>query len=278
MTIGTRHLHKLRTWVRNLSGWRLVLAGAIGAGLLMAPLSARGQIGLDPCCAIISAGLSTISGLLKNAVGQPLAQIQQLRQQAADFERQVIYPAAAVSQARQVAGQLEGAMQQMTQISRTAVNSASLPEAQQLERTLLSRDPQQIGGVAQNYAAVFGAVMPAADAPQPVRDLVDMSDAEAQAALKKAIKIDALAEVEIEAARQINQQIESAAPGSAPILDAQAAAWCVRANAYSQSAIAELVRLRSVELANTGADLKLSASSLSDLRKQAGQSLQHTAR
>jgi hypothetical protein len=111
------------------------------------------------------------------------------------------------------------------------------------------------------------------DAPQPVRDMVDATDAEAQAALKKAIEIDALADVELAAADQINQQIQGAAPGSAPILEAQAAAWNVRANAYTQSAMAELMRVRSIDLANSSANLKLSAASNSILRDATGRVL-----
>ena len=102
------------------------------------------------------------------------------------------------------------------------------------------------------------------DAPQPVRDLVDMTDAAAQAAMKRAVEIDALADLELQAAEQINQQLQNAAPGSAPILEAQTSAWLVRANAYTQSAMAELIRVRSIELANQGAQLKFSASHAGD--------------
>jgi hypothetical protein len=115
--------------------------------------------------------------------------------------------------------------------------------------------------------------MPATAAPQPVRDLVDMTDAEAQAALKKAVELDALADIEIAAANQINQQLQNATPGSAPILEAQVATWLVRSNAYTQSAMAELVRVRSIALANNGAGLKFSTSDTTDLRKSVGRVL-----
>jgi hypothetical protein len=115
--------------------------------------------------------------------------------------------------------------------------------------------------------------MAPADAPQPIRDLVDMTDAEAQAALKKALELDALSDVELAAADQINQQIQNAAPGSAPILEAQAAAWLVRANAYTQSAMAELIRVRSIDLANSGAQMKFSANDTNQLRNNTGQVL-----
>ena len=98
----------------------------------------------------------------------------------------------------------------------------------------------------------------------------------AQAALKKAIEIDALADIEIAAADRINQQIQSAAPGSAPILEAQAAAWNVRANAYTQSAMAELMRIRSIDLASASANVKFSAGSNTTLRNATGNVLGRT--
>lgn len=254
--------------------WKVVLIAALASLLAMAPIRARAQFGLDPCCAIISAGLNSISGLLKNVVAKPLSSIQQIQQQAANFEQQVIYPINAINSARGLSAKVQGQLQQMSQLYRLPINSATLARPQQLEQTLLSHDPQAIPSVSQNYVAVYGGVIASADAPQPIRDLVDMSDAEAQAALKKAVELDALADVELAAADQINQQIQHAAPGSAPILEAQASAWLVRANAYTQSAMAELIRVRSIDLANAGAQLKFGASDVNVLRTNAGQALQ----
>lgn len=258
-------------WKKTIFVALLVLA------LVMVPLTSRGQLGLDPCCAIISAGLNSISGLLKSVVAKPLSQIQQIEQQASSFEQQVVFPTTAINNARSLATQLQAPMGQINQLFRLPVNSATLPTAQQLEQSLLSHNPQSLTQVSQNYAAVYGSVMTPTDAPQPVRDLVDMSDAEAQAALKKAVEIDALADVELAAADQINKQIQTAAPGSAPILEAQASAWLVRANAYTQSAMAELIRVRSIDLANSGAQLKFNAADVNTLRNTTGQAMGHGA-
>ncbi len=253
-----------------IRGWRFI-RNAIALGLalvvmvLMLPSKARSQLGLDPCCAIISAGLSTISNLLSSVVAKPLGAIQQLEQQLANFEQQVVFPVTAINQARGLAGQFQSQFVQMRQIFQVPVASATLATPQQLEQSLLSRNPGAVPQITNNYAALYGTVMPSTDAPQPVRDLVDMTDAEAQAAMKKAVEIDALADLELQAAEQINQQLQTAAPGSAAILEAQTSAWLVRANAYTQSAMAELVRVRSIELANNGAQLKFSAAHTSTL-------------
>lgn len=261
-----------RIWTLARNTVATVVSLAIVVMLL--PTKARSQLGLDPCCAIISAGLSSISNLLSSAIAKPLGAIQQLEQQAANFEQQVVFPIAAINQARGLATQFQEQFTQMKQTFQLPVASATLPAPQQLEQTLLSRNPGSVPQVTANYAALYGTVMPATDAPQPVRDLVDMTDAEAQAAMKKAVEIDSLADLELQAAEQINQQLATAAPGSAAILEAQASAWLVRANAYTQSAMAELVRVRSIELANRGAQLKFSAAHTTNLHSGDTQVLQ----
>jgi hypothetical protein len=138
----------------------------------------------------------------------------------------------------------------------------------------LSHNPLSVAQVSPGYFDVYGAGVPPADAPTAIRELMDMNDAEAQAALKKAVELDALADVEIAAADRISEQIRTSAPGSAPILESEAAAWVVRGNAYTQSAMAELIRIRSIDLANASAEIKLSAAGANALRNSTGQALQ----
>ena len=258
--------------------WKLlrkVAAGLVALFIvvMVLPSRARSQLGLDPCCAIISAGLSTISHLLTSAVAAPLNSIQQVEQNNATFEQQVVFPLAAINQARSFAALAQQQFAQMRQISQLSVASATLPTSQQLEGTLLSGNPANVSQVTNNYSALYGPVMPATNAPQNVRNFVDISDGEAQAAMKKAVEIDALADLELQAAEQINQQLQAAAPGSAAILEAQTSAWVVRANAYTQSAMAELVRVRSIELANQSARLKFSSTHTHTLQTSGAQVL-----
>lgn len=258
--------------------WKLlrrVAAGLVVLGIvvMVLPSRAKSQLGLDPCCAIISAGLSTISHLLTSAVAAPLSSIQQVEQNNATFEQQVVFPLAAINQARSFAMLAQRQFAQMRQISQLSVASATLPVSQQLEGTLLSGNAANISQVTTNYSALYGPVMPATNAPQNVRNLVDMSDGEAQAAMKKAVEIDALADLELQAAELINQQLQTAAPGSAAILEAQTSAWVVRANAYTQSAMAELVRVRSIELANQSARMKFSSTHTNTLQTSGAQVL-----
>jgi len=253
-------------------------AVAVSCGLVMLvallPSKARSQLGLDPCCAMMQIGLNTISGLLRNSVALPLGSIQQSQQQSANFEQQIVFPMAAINQARNMAVQFESQFVQMRQLFQLPVASATLPMPQMLEQSLLSGNPGAMPQITSNYYSLYGTVMAPANAPQPVRNLVDMTDAEAQAAMKKAVEIDALANLELQAAEQINQQLQTTAPGTSTILEAETAAWLVRANAYMQSAMAELVRVRSIELANSSGQLKFSASHTATLQSTGNQVLQ----
>ena len=58
-------------------------------------------------------------------------------------------------------------------------------------------------------------------------------------------------------------------------IEAQADAWLVRANAYTQAATADLMRLRAIDLANSSADIKMGATNTTNLRQQLMNLLQH---
>ena len=267
---------ELPTLSRLWKVFRNAVAVICGLAILVAvlPSKARSQLGLDPCCAMMQIGLNTISGLLRNSVATPLGSIQQSQQQSVNFEQQVVFPMTAITQARNMAVQFQGQFAQMRQLFQLPISSATLRAPQLLEQSLLSGNPGAMPQITNNYSALYGTVMPAANAPLPIRNMVDMTDAEAQAAMKKAVEIDALANLELQAAEQINQQLQSAAPGTSTILEAETAAWLVRANAYTQSAMAELVRVRSIELANSSGQLKFSASHAATLQSTGNQVLQ----
>ena len=100
-----------------------------------------------------------------------------------------------------------------------------------------------------------------------------MGDAQAQDALKKAIELDAFAARELEVAQKLNDQIAASAPGTAPILDAEASAWVVQANAYTQMGMAELLRLDSAALSNRSGELKDSTNQMQNLNRNLQQTL-----
>jgi hypothetical protein len=224
---------------------------------------------------MLAAGLASVQSALTSVVGGGLNQILSVDNAMQQFQKTVVWPQALINQARSLVGALQGNFNQIQNLMRIPISSASLPASQQLEQVLLSRNPNQIAQTTSAYVALYGPVPQATSASQQVLNIVDMTDAAAQAAMKRAIEIDALADLELQAASQLNQSVQNAAPGSAPIIEAQADAWLIRANAYTQAATADLMRLRSIDLANASADVKMGATNTTNLRQALANLLQH---
>jgi len=242
-----------RPWYRSQI---LTIGGAALCVLLVVPKHANGQFGIDT--AAIMAALSKMQSLMNTYIAAPLKTINQYEQSAAKYEQQVMYPLTAINQAKTSVLQSESQFTQLSNMFRTVnVSSATLPQSQSLESLLLSRNAANVPTVSTQFQQVYGVVM-AQNATSPaVRTMTDMTDAQAQDAMKRAIEIDALATAELSEADQMGQQITQAAPGSAPILEAEADVWVVRANAYTQAALAELMRTRGIDLANQSKAAKL---------------------
>lgn len=262
--------HKVLGWIKTRL-WLLVIIL-----VLLVPLArhqVHGQFLPDPCCPILSAGLGTIADLLKTTIGGPLSEIRQIEDEINKYHREVIWPLEAIARAKALAAEVGGLVSQIRSYLQMTVNSATLPQPSSLERTLLSGNPQSANQVAAEYAAVYQTVPVPADAPPERRHLIDINDAVAMGAMKRAIQIDAIAEVQLEAAERISQELSNAAPGSAALLEAEAAAWLVRSNAYTQWALAELMRVRSAQLAHEGAEMKFGVTSTTRTRGDVNQVL-----
>ncbi len=257
-------------FVRSACHWlrakKLKLAAVIVIAALIVPPPAESQFLPSPCCAILSAGLGSVASAITNVIGGSLNAINSTMSSIETFQRTLVWPQNLINQAKAAVGSLQGIFNQIRGLGQVRVASASLPATQQLEQTLLSKNSSLINSVGSQYTAVYSAVPPSTDASPEMRDLIDATDAAAQAAMKRAIAIDEIAELEIQAADRITQEVQSAAPGSAPILEAGAAAWLVRANAYTQAALTELMRLRAIDLAAAGAEMKVDAQRAAKLR------------
>ena len=225
--------------------------------VIILPSRANGQFGVE--LAAILAALSKVESLMSTYVAAPLKTINQAQQSIATYEQQIVYPIAAINQARNSVTQFQNQFSQLTNMFKVNVSSATLPQSQNLETLLLSRNAANISTVSPQFQNVYGVVMPQNAASPQLRNMTDMTDAQAQDAMKRAIQIDALADAELAEADQMGQQISVAAPGSAPILEAEADVWVVRANAYTQAALAELMRTRGIDIANQSKMSKLAA-------------------
>ena len=245
--------------LRNCQKWYspTLLKGAVVALAILAvlPRSANGQFGIDT--AAILAALSKMQSLMSSFIAAPLRAINQYEQSIVKYEQEVMYPLTAINQAKTSVTQFENQFNQVNGLYRINLASATLPQSQGLEALLLSRSAASVSSVSGQFQSVYGVVMQQNAASPQVRSITDMTDAEAQDAMKRAIEIDALADAELNEANEMGQQITQSAPGSAPILEAEADVWVVRANAYTQAALAELMRSRGMDLANQSARAKL---------------------
>jgi hypothetical protein len=236
----------------------LKIAIVLFAVLAIIPTRANGQFGIDT--AAILAALSKMQSLMNTYIAAPLKTINQYEQSVAQYEQQIMYPLAAINQAKSSVVQFENQFNNVSGMFRVNVASATLPQSQNLETLLLSRNAGNVPVLSGQFQNVYGVVMAQNTASPEVRTMTDMTDAQAQDAMKRAIEIDALSDAELSEANQMGQQISQAAPGSAPILEADADVWVVRANAYTQAALAELMRTRGIDLANQSAISKMATS------------------
>jgi hypothetical protein len=259
---------------RFLASHRIRIVALLLVLSLFAPPPADAQFGfLSGLIGIINSGLGTLNNVmtsinntLRNVIGPILQGInsamsaaQQIMGAIFDFQRNVVYPQQAINNARGLIGQVQGIYNAIRGIWNIIVRSATLPNPRQLEAVILSRDSGQIGSVAANFTAVYTPLPPATEAHPAQRDLIDSTDAVAQAAMKRSIAIDAIADQELAAADQMMTALQSTAPGTAEMIGAQAGAWLVRSHAYTQQAMAELMRVRAIELAGEGARVKEAA-------------------
>lgn len=240
--------------------------------VLLAPQPAKSQLFID--WAAIVAAIDAIGTAINNVIGtglqainNALGAVNNILGTIHSFFQNEIYPQQAINRARGVVGAVQGIYNVIRGLVNLNVASATLSNPRQLESVLLSRNPANIGQVSARFTTVYQAIPAPADAPPAVRDLIDMTDATAEAAMKKAVAIDAAADQLMDASDQLAAELAQAAPGTAPMIEAQSAAMLVKAHALTQSGMAELFRIRAIDMANTGAGLKFNASHASDTRR-----------
>ena len=238
-----------RTWTQRTKILVLIVVMT-----LVVPQPAKGQF-ID--VAAIVAAIGAINTAITNIIGaglrasnSELNAVNTVLNAIQSFFQNTIYPPANINRARGVVGAVQAFYNVIRGQVNLNVSSATLANPRQLESVLLSRNAGDISQVNNRFTTVYQAVPPPTDAPPPVRDLIDMTDATAQSAFKKAIAIDAAADQLMDASDQLLAELAVTA-----------------AHALTQSATAELFRIRAIDMANTGASLKFNANHASDTRR-----------
>lgn len=262
----------LTAWTNlRLNSMGKKLIAVIAITLILAPAGAQAA-GLGDILSLIK----TITGTLQNAIGGVLSEIQTVNSEINKFRQQVIWPLNEINQARAFVGatraQYTGLM---SQIQRIKNNSANLANPKQLESALRGGQAGSMGQFQQLYAQVYAAV-PQANAARPIqRDMMDIDDALAMDSLKTTIVSDQVTQNLLSLADSLEQQSVDAAPGSAPLLTAQARITDLITQAQLAKMLAAELRQEAAKLAHQNALLRQSAASTRNLQNQMQQVLKH---
>ncbi|MGH9502736.1 MAG: hypothetical protein ACRD20_07800 [Terriglobales bacterium] len=253
--------------VRASRAKRLVAAAIVTLCLFSATASAAGVGDLLSL-------LKTITSTLQGTIGGALSEIQTLNSAINDFRQQVIWPVAAINQARGFVNSTRAQYGNlMSQIHNVRNNSATLVNPSQLETIVRSGQAPNIAQLQRAYTAVYTPVPSATDARPIQRDMVDMDDALAMASLKTTVISDQTTQGMLALADSLEQQSSSAAPGSGPMLAAQAQVADLETQAYIAKVLAAELRQEAAKLAHQNTLLKQSASSTRNLLNQIQQVL-----
>ena len=258
-----------RSW-KLVASRRMQIIALLVILALLVPQPANAQLGfLTGLIGIISSGLSAVSGILstvnstlQNVIGPLLrsisgamAAIQSVTQGILDFQQNIVYPLSAINSARGLVGQVQGIYNAIRGIWSTVVRSATLANPQGLENVILSKDAGQIGTVAARFSAVYTPLPAATEVHPSTRDVIDSSDAASQAAMKRSMSIDDIADREVGRRRSDDDgaRVHRARYGG----NDRSPGWgcLVRSQAYP-AAPRGMMRLRAIELAGQGAQLK----------------------
>jgi len=241
--------------VTRRSSW-MAVAGLFIALVVPTPAHAQFDIG------VVIAYIEQLNSMMQSSLGVPLADIDTQTSAINSFTQNVVYPQGQLQQLQQMATGLQTQAGSGASIVQTPRSSSQNTTNQAFEAALLSGNPNATSTVPAYYTATYGASS-TTNIPPQTQTIVDMNDALAQDAMKRSIQMDAVSDRELDLVQQLLGQASSASSGTAPILTVQADAWLVQANAYSQLAEADLLRVKAGQLATTSAIYKLGASTQS---------------
>lgn len=241
------------------SRWkRSLLVGAAAAGAwLVVPAPAHAQF-LD----IFQAMFRTI----QSDMGGSLQAINHMTQEMQQLYQQTVWPLALVNQARGfVSNSIASYRSYMTQVFDTPFESATLPNPQQLETILHSRQSSQVPALQTSFSANYGSV-PQGNAASPQdRVMMDIDDSLGQENLKTTLVADQGQDLILQTANQMENQVAVSAPGSDPYITAQAQVANLRCHAFMQKMLAAELRQEAGRIAHDNVLVKRRATAAGDI-------------
>jgi hypothetical protein len=193
----------------------------------------------------------SIFSSIQNDIGSSLRSINQMAQQVQKLYQTTVAPLAAINQARGfVASSINAYRGQMSQVFNTPFTSAVTPVPQQFESVLHSRLATQIPALQTSFTANFGSI-PQVNTASPLdRVMMDVDDTLGQENLKTTLIADQGADVILQTASQMENQVAVSTPGSNPFLTAQAQIANLRCQAFMQKMLAAELRQEAGRIAH----------------------------
>ncbi len=265
-----RTLERFRNFQPYLSARkRWVLAVIVS--LCLIPSTARAA-GLGDILSL----LKTITSTIQGAIGGTLSEIQNLNSLLNNFRQQIVWPLTAINQARAfVTSTRTQYGRLMFGILTIRNNSATLASPSQFELVFRNGQASSIGQVQSTYSNVYSAVPPPANAQPQQRNMMDMDDALAMGSLKTTVLSDQTTRGVLALADSIEQESETAAPGSGPMLSTQAQVAELETQALMEKVLAAELRAEAAKLAHRNTLLKQSAAATRNLQNRMMQVLSH---
>jgi hypothetical protein len=220
--------------------------------------------------------LQTITSTLQGSIGGALSEIRNLSAAVNNFRQQIIWPLALINQTRAFVSSTRAHYTGlMSQIQGIKNNSATLALPMQLESMFRGGQAGTIGQLPSIYTQVYQPVAQAGVAQPMQRNLMDIDDAMAMDSLKTAMVSDQTTQGMLTLADSLEQQAMTAAPGSAPMVTAQARVADLETQAQLAKMLAAQLRQEATKLAHQNAVLKQSATAARNLQNQIQQVLAH---
>jgi hypothetical protein len=220
--------------------------------------------------------LQTITSTLQGSISGTLSEMRNLSAAVNNFHQQIIWPLALINQTRAfVSATRAHYAGLMSQIQGIKNNSATLVVPMQLESMFRGGQSGPMSQLPSVYTKVYQPVAQAGIAQPMQRNLMDIDDAMAMDSLKTAMVSDQTTQGMLTLADSLEQQAMTAAPGSAPMVTAQARIADLETQAQLAKMLAAQLRQEATKLAHQNAVLKQSATATRNLQNRIQQVLAH---
>jgi hypothetical protein len=218
----------------------------------------------------------TITSTLQGPIGGALSEVQKVSTAINNFRQRIIWPLALINQTRSFISATRARYTTlMFQIEGTKNNSATLALPTQFESLFRSAQAGTITQIPPIYMQVYQPIAQAGIAQPLQRNLMDIDDAMAMDSLKTAMVSDQNTQGMLTLADSLEQQAMSAAPGSAPMVTAQARIADLETQAQLAKMLASQLRQEATKLAHKNAVLKQSSVATQNLQNHIQQVLAH---